>query len=80
LRTPQVTGDAHRPTEVPAEARSAIRSSRLKPIEPMREPPTPAPTTDTAPPRAQPVRPVRREGQLGGLLHGELLEALQGLR
>jgi hypothetical protein len=28
----------------------------------------------------QVVPPVRREGRLGGLLHGELLEALEGLR
>ena len=28
----------------------------------------------------RPARPLRREGQLDGLLHGELLEALQGLR
>ena len=36
------------------------------------------PPTATVAPRA--TRPTRRRGQLDGLLHGELLEALQGLR
>lgn len=54
-----------------------------------RHPPTkPSPSTSEPPPAGshqptrarQPIRPLPREGQLNGLLHGELLEALQGLR
>lgn len=70
------------PPEAPPEAR-APRSAR-----PVRQPPAdskmPVPAAgaaeNDAPRRARPIRPVRREGQLDGLLHGELLEALQGLR
>jgi|GEM_PF-1862887 len=77
LRTPPATnGD----TPCPAAAAEAPRPARRHPAEPKR---SAAPTSPAAPAphRAErSVRPLRREGQLDGLLHGELLEALQGLR
>ena len=80
LRTARTTRDETRPRATPAEAPSPARSSRPAPSQPERAPPQPAPAAATAVPRERPVRPVRRAGQLGGLLHGELLEALEGLR
>lgn len=80
LRTVEPTGDPVRMTASPSKVRSPARSARPKPVEPSRAPPPPATAADEAPPHERHLRPVRREGQLGGLLHGELLEALQGLR
>ena len=75
------------PAAVAARPGSASRPTEERPPErPLDRPPAataaPAlvPAGDRAPRRARPIRPVRREGQLDGLLHGELLEALQGLR
>ena len=82
------------PSGVTSAARSAPpETAAPRPTRPVRLPPADTIGADTtvqasalepagndAPRRARPIRPVRREGQLDGLLHGELLEALQGLR
>ena len=79
LRTVMPTGDPVRMTASPSEVLSPAGAARSRPVEPGRAPP-PVTAADPAPPGQRPLRPVRRKGQLGGLLHGELLEALQGLR
>jgi hypothetical protein len=85
LRTPMGATGAPRSTPPEVAAPRPTRPVRLPPGEPLaadiRAPASPTgPAGIDAPRRAPPIRPVRREGQLDGLLHGELLEALQGLR
>jgi len=80
LRTAGTPGEAARVARAPSDASSPARASPRQPIEPRRAPPQPAPSAAAAAPRERKLRPVRREGQLGGLLHGDLLEALEGLR
>lgn len=88
LRTPTGVTGAPRST-LPEDSPEAAPDSRApRSARPVRQPPAdskmPVPAAgaaeNDAPRRARPIRPVRREGQLDGLLHGELLEALQGLR
>jgi hypothetical protein len=66
-----LAGSRARPAGTAAAGSEAWPEESPPPRRPARQAPAPA---------ARPVRPVRREGQLDGLLHGELLEALQALR
>ncbi len=87
LRTPRAALEAPAP---PAEARAAVRSRPRPTTEPPMAKPVirPAPEADAAAERrrapsagpAGAARRVRSEGRLDGLLHGQLREALQGLR
>ncbi len=80
LRTSPAAPDSSRSLRpAPGPARSA-RAVGQPPAATAAPKPTTKPAGDSAPRRARPIRPVRREGQLDGLLHGELLEALEGLR
>ena len=78
LRTPAVLTARPGSPSTPGEERPPERPVR----RPSAATTTPAqvPGCDRAPRQGRAIRPVRREGQLDGLLHGELLEALQGLR
>ena len=84
LRTPTATtSEALRsapPPETPRAARRHPPEQQRSAPEPKRSAPPRSPAVAAPHRREQSVRPVGREGQLDGLLHGELLEALQGLR
>ena len=80
LRTPTGVAAASRSTPPETAPPRPARPVRQPPADTMAPVPATRPAGSSAPRQARSIRPVRREGQLDGLLHGELLEALQGLR